>query len=79
MMSLIPAEHRKHADVRFFFFFFADHGIKSLTMQINSLSFDLNVDSLLKRKKKRRKKKRELQYKRKTIMLPQCLLPFFPI
>lgn len=44
MMSLIPAEHRKHADVRFlfFFFFFADHRIKSLTMQINSLSFDLN-------------------------------------
>lgn len=53
MMSLIPAEHRKHADVRFFFF--ADHRLKSLIMQINSLSFDLNVDSLLKKKKKEKR------------------------
>lgn len=52
MMSLIPAEHRKHADVRFFF---ADHRLKSLIMQINSLSFDLNVDSLLKKKKKEKR------------------------
>lgn len=50
MMSLIPAEHRKHEDVRFFF---ADHRIKSLIMQINSLSFDLDVDSLLKKKKEK--------------------------